>query len=85
MLLIVSLERLRRHRVALTKGDAPDQFFVNDKPLQCLVCAHGRFRKRSAQLRGGTVSFFEMEWLAPSAICLVCRECGYVHWFLGGE
>ena len=27
-------------------------------------------------------SFFNLEWVQPSADCYVCAECGYIHWFL---
>jgi hypothetical protein len=36
-------------------------------------------------VHGGVASFFELEWLSPSAVLFVCDNCGYVHWFFPTE
>ena len=45
---------------------------------------------RLIRVRGGFIPFkadptrgaFNLEWTAPTATCVICSECGYVHWFL---
>lgn len=54
-------------------------------PLRCEICKHEYFFHRRAQLHGGVASFFDLEWLGPTADCYVCARCGYVHWFLPVE
>ena len=56
--------------------------FIAEQRLICVVCRHGLFRHRRAQLHSAAASFFNMEWLGPVADCYVCSKCGYVHWFI---
>lgn len=62
--------------------EEPGPVDVHEQPLRCLVCHNGTFYQRRAQLHGPVASFFNLEWTAPTCICVVCSECGYVHWFL---
>ena len=52
------------------------------KSLECIVCQHTRFWKRSAQLNTRLATFVQLEWVNPSATCYICDRCGYVHWFM---
>lgn len=60
----------------------PETFEVKGKPFRCQVCNHDLFTKRSAQLNTAALSFLDLDWMNQSATCLVCAECGYVHWFV---
>jgi formate-dependent nitrite reductase cytochrome c552 subunit len=60
----------------------PEVVEVKGRPLCCLVCQHGTFYQRSAQLHSGVATFFNLEWASPTCICVVCSECGHIHWFL---
>jgi len=60
----------------------PEAVTVVGKPLLCEICHHDRFWQRSAQLHTAVASFFDLEWVQPSATCMVCANCGYIHWFL---
>jgi hypothetical protein len=62
--------------------DEPEVVDVNGQPLRCLVCQHGTFYQRRAQLHSGVATFFKIEWVSPTCVCVVCSACGYVHWFL---
>ncbi len=53
--------------------------------LKCLVCGHGAFFKREAQLNTKVATFFKMDWANASGTCYVCEQCGYIHWFLPGK
>ena len=61
--------------MGLFDEDEPEPATVLDKPLKCQVCSNGLFWERRAPLHAG---------LGSLATCLVCSECGYVHWFLPG-
>ncbi len=54
---------------------------VNGRALRCQVCDFPRFFKREAELTTGS-SFFGQDWTNSKADCLVCEQCGYVHWFV---
>ena len=56
--------------------------FVAEQRLTCVVCRHGHFRHRQAQLHSAAASFFNLEWLGPTADCYICSRCGHVHWFI---
>jgi predicted nucleic-acid-binding Zn-ribbon protein len=57
-------------------------FEVKGKDVSCAHCQHDKFYQRSAQLNTSFLSFLGLDWLNRSAECLVCENCGYVHWFL---
>ncbi len=50
--------------------------------LACLVCEFDLFFKREGQLNTALASLFHLDWADPTANCIVCGRCGYVHWFL---
>jgi hypothetical protein len=62
--------------------DEPEAVSVRGKPLRCLACQHDLFFQRRAQLHSGVATFFNIEWASPSCVCVICSECGHVHWFL---
>ena len=60
----------------------PKRYEIGDLQLRCEICEHDRFWHRRAQLHTAVASFFDLEWVQPSADCYVCDNCGYIHWFL---
>jgi len=50
--------------------------------LHCEICKHERFFDRKGQLNTAVASLFNLDWFDATARCLVCANCGYVHWFL---
>ncbi len=50
--------------------------------LKCLICGHDRFIKREAQLNTSNMTFFGLDWANASGECVVCENCGFIHWFL---
>ena len=62
--------------------EEPETIELNGKPLRCVVCQHDTFYQRKAQLHGGVATFFDVEWASPTYLCLICSECGYIHWFV---
>lgn len=68
------------------KHDAPPApFEIRGRALTCQICRNTTFHERRAQLHGGLATLFNVEWASPSAACLICSECGYVHWFMPRE
>ena len=65
--------------------EEPQVVDVHGRALRCLVCEHDTFFKRQAQLHGRMASLFNVEWTAPTCDCVVCSQCGYVHWFFPDE
>lgn len=55
---------------------------VNGMALRCLVCGNDQFSKREALLNTAGASFLGFDWANASGICLICADCGYIHWFL---
>jgi hypothetical protein len=80
--LTISLEGTERELAEVTAHHEGDEAFVAEQPLSCVVCRHARFRHRRAQLHSAAASFFNVEWLGPTADCYICVKCGYVHWFI---
>jgi predicted nucleic-acid-binding Zn-ribbon protein len=58
------------------------RYNVLGKPFECTVCGHTEFGQRSAQLNTAGMTFMKLDWANESARCLVCKSCGYVHWFV---
>ena len=56
---------------------------VVGRSLECLVCNHTKFYRRSAQLNTSLATFFGFDWLNRSATCYVCERCRFIHWFMG--
>jgi len=62
--------------------EEPETATVVGKAFNCLACGNAGFWRREAQLHTMLATFFRLEWANQSAICLVCANCGYIHWFL---
>lgn len=60
----------------------PEQVHIADFILHCEVCKHDLFWKKEAQLNTAVLTFFNFDWVDPTATCYVCDKCGYIHWFL---
>jgi predicted nucleic-acid-binding Zn-ribbon protein len=52
------------------------------KDLRCQICGNDQFWRREAQLNTAFATFLGFDWANPSATCLICNSCGYIHWFL---
>jgi len=60
----------------------PEIVYILGEQLRCEICAHDRFWERKAQLNTAVATFFSFDWANPSARCVVCARCGFIHWFL---
>ena len=60
----------------------PEPVTIAGLTLHCEICKEQSFWRREAQLNTSVASFFGLEWANRSALCYVCANCGYIHWFL---
>ncbi len=60
--------------------EAGNKVEVLGRELKCLVCGHDRFSQRAAQLETDAATL-NLEFLHRSGVCIICRACGYIHWF----
>ncbi len=51
-------------------------------PMRCEICHHDQFYQREGKIQTTGMTFLDLDWLNQSATCVVCAQCGYVHWFL---
>ena len=68
--------------MALFEKIKPEEVSVCDRPFSCMACGNDRFWRRKGQLNTALATFFSLDWTNPTATCVVCTRCGYVHWFL---
>ena len=64
---------------------SPKPFQVAGIDLRCQVCEHDRFSERKGQLTTRVLTFFRLDFLNPAARCLICSNCGFVHWFMAAK
>jgi len=62
------------------KYSAPIQVAGID--LRCQICQHDHFFERQGQLNTRALTLFRLDWINPAARCLICANCGYIHWFM---
>ena len=77
----LAIER-KEYSMGLFSKKEPEEVQVCDKPFKCVACGNQTFWRREAQLNTAIASFFHLDWLDESATCVVCSDCGYVHWFV---
>jgi hypothetical protein len=65
--------------------ETPETVTVRGNPFRCLACQHDTFFQRRAQLHGAVATFFNVEWASQSCVCIICSECGHVHWFVAQD
>ena len=54
----------------------------NGTVLRCEICKNTTFYRREGKIQTTALTFFDLDWMNASAECMVCSQCGYVHWFL---
>ncbi|MDQ4025793.1 MAG: DNA-binding protein [Actinomycetota bacterium] len=59
-----------------------EEVTILGQQMRCEICHHMRFFQREGKIQTTAMTFFELDWANASATCLVCEQCGYVHWFL---
>ena len=60
----------------------PEEVEVGGKRFHCTASGNDRFHRRKALLNTSWATFLGFDWANRQAHCLVCSNCGYIHWFL---
>ena len=68
--------------MSLFKKSEPEEVFICDRKFVCQICGNALFWRREGQLNTSLATFLNFDWANPSAVCVICSECGYVHWFM---
>lgn len=64
-------------------NEAVHQFIYGvDGPIKCIVCGHDKLYSRTILLSTAKKTFFGVDWVNPSANCLICGRCGFIMWFM---
>ena len=63
-------------------ANEPEGVEVCGKPFLCTACGNDRFHRRKALLNASCTMFLGFDWVNRQADCVVCSNCGYIHWFL---
>lgn len=79
------LERLRKEGERKVKEMELDQlgreYKSNEIQVVCVHCKYKKFELGKALLNSRGMTFFDLDWLNESASTLICKRCGYIHWF----
>ncbi|MCF8012329.1 MAG: hypothetical protein K9L17_13580 [Clostridiales bacterium] len=59
------------------------EYKANDIQIKCIHCKHTKFELGKALLNSRGLTFLDLDWLNESAKILICKRCGYIHWFSG--
>lgn len=57
--------------------------YTSEAELQitCTHCKYERFEQGKALLNTRGMTFLDLDWLNENATTLICKRCGYIHWF----
>lgn len=58
---------------------------LTGKAFSCQACNQDVFNERGAQLSTAVSSMLGLNWTNQTATCLICDNCGYIHWFMPKE
>lgn len=57
---------------------------INGRRLKCLQCSAESFHRRRSHVETAMVTTMNPEWADRQVQCLVCDDCGFIHWFWVG-
>ena len=66
-----------------SKEETVNVTLLTGATLACQVCDNDRFFLRKGQLNTALRSVFNLDWADPTAECVICARCGFIHWFVG--
>ena len=67
------------------RDPALSEVWIRDRRLECLVCGGAGFAYREVLLNTSDMTYLGLDWLNKAAVGVVCRSCGFVHEFIGGD
>jgi predicted nucleic-acid-binding Zn-ribbon protein len=80
------LERLKKQSEEYWKQKEEEEKgykYTSEAGLQivCTHCKYERFEQSKALLNTRGMTFLDLDWLNDDATILICKRCGYTHWF----
>lgn len=83
------LERLRIEGEKIAQSMQKDwddqkvghEYKAGDVEVSCVHCKHNKFEQGKALLNTRGLTFLELDWLNNDATTLICKRCGFIHWF----
>ena len=68
------------------QGDLHDPASIEAAMHGCDVLFHAAayypYHERNSLLNTRAATFFNFDWANASGLCVVCDNCGFIHWFL---
>ena len=54
---------------------------VAGQTMRCHHCEHTGFEQKNVQLNTAGMTLLGLDWANRQASCLICTNCGFIHWF----
>jgi hypothetical protein len=70
---------MRRRRAEVRKDG--NEYEIAGRVLSCHHCQHKEFTRRLALMNTSGLSMLGLDFANKDAVCYVCDQCGFVHWF----
>jgi predicted nucleic-acid-binding Zn-ribbon protein len=73
---------LKRAGKAIAASQQIHSYQIQGTTIVCPHCKNDQFDEGSALLNTAGMTFVHLDWANRSATVLVCKQCGYIQWFL---
>lgn len=60
----------------------PETVTIGDHPMKCLVCSNLSFHRRKTHFDTALIKELNPDWTHSVGYCLICDQCGHIHWFV---
>ncbi|CAM5215766.1 putative nucleic-acid-binding Zn-ribbon protein OS=Ureibacillus acetophenoni OX=614649 GN=SAMN05877842_106165 PE=4 SV=1 [Ureibacillus acetophenoni] len=57
------------------------EYKAGEIEVSCIHCKHNKFEQGKAMLNTRGLTFLDLEWLNDEVTTLLCKRCGFIHWF----
>jgi hypothetical protein len=87
LLLCLSIFIKRKIQVGKTwdvnsKMGSTSKITIKNRPLVCFHCGDNIFGKREGLVTTSWITFWGWTIYNKSARCFICKNCGFLHWFV---
>lgn len=81
VVMIVFVMMINRGRSARVVGAESGPVQVAGSNMACHHCQHTGFESKNVQLNTAGMTLLGLDWANRQATCLICTNCGFIHWF----